>query len=87
MEDFSNFDWFYQCWNGCYGKNEIDWSRIDDIEEECEECQWIDEWYDFIGFYANKLSEEGYQYNPKYNDYPSSDKLKEYFEESVYGRF
>ena len=80
-------DWFYQCWRECYGSNEIDWSRIDDIEEECEDCQWIDEWYDFIGFYANKLSEEGYQYNPKYNDYPSSDKLKEYFEESVYGRF
>lgn len=80
-------DWFYQCWRECYGSNEIDWFRIDDIEEECEDCQEIDEWYGFIGFYANKLSEEGYKYNPQYSDYPSDDKFKEYFEESVYGRF
>jgi hypothetical protein len=83
------------CWGGCrkyydperhYDSEEHE-SEEQAFEEFCEEC--VDkpfEWGAFLPFYSRYLEERGDELNPRYDEWPSSEDLKEYFREDVYNR-
>jgi hypothetical protein len=63
-------------------------SESEAFEEFCEECtDWpFTEWGDFVSFYANHLNETNDMLNPRFNEWPNSDDIAEFFVEDVYGR-
>ena len=83
------------CWGGCrkyydperhYDSEEHE-SEEQAFEEFCEEC--VDkpfEWGGFLPFYSRYLEERGDELNPRYDEWPDSEDLKEYFREDVYNR-
>jgi hypothetical protein len=84
------------CWSGCrkyydperhYDSEEHE-SEEQAFEEFCEECvdKPFDNWSYFLAFYSSYLEERDDELNPRYDEWPDSEDLKEYFREDVYNR-
>lgn len=81
FEDTIN-EYFENCFSWCLSGNE----DIDNPEEFCDTCHDF-EYYSFKDLYAKMLDDNDVEWSPRFNEYPSSDEIKEYFDESVYSRF
>ncbi len=84
------------CWSSCrryfnperhYDPEEHE-SEEQAFEEYCEECidSPFNDWGSFIGFYSRYLEDRDDELSPRYDEWPSSEELKDYFREDIYSR-
>lgn len=84
------------CWSYCWGyfdperhyDSEEHESEEQAFEEYCTECvdTPFDDWGTFLGFYSTYLEDRDNELYPRYDEWPSSEELKDYFREDVYSR-
>jgi hypothetical protein len=79
--------YFSECWGKCdnwYSRENGIEKNTEDFEEWCDECHDMPSG-SFMELYEELVIEEE-SWNPRFYEYPDSDKIREYFREDVYSR-